>query len=281
MLEPHSKRLLNMQINKLTKLALITGASGGIGREIAKALAKQGFTVLIQGRNEQKLALLKYEIGEQAHVLLGDISIKKQRDSMLTKAFEFGIINLLVNAAGTSQFASFESMQEAEISTLITTNLSSPIQLCQSFITQYKQLGMYANETKEVRIVNVGSAFGYIGYPGFSTYCASKFGLRGFTQALAREYSDTPFKFLYFAPRATNTHINSLAVRNMNAEMGNREDEPEYVAQQFLTFLRTQKRETVLGWPEKLFARVNSVFPAIVDKAIQSKLTIIKRYMQA
>jgi len=271
----------NITTNKESKIALVTGASGGIGREIAIALAKQGFTVLIQGRNEQKLQLLKYEIGEHAHILLADISIKKQRDSMLAKAFEFGSIDMLVNAAGTSQFASFESMPEADITKLINTNLSSPILVCQAFIAHYKLKGMPKNENKIVRIINVGSAFGYIGYPGFSSYCASKFGLRGFTQTLAREYSDTPFKFSYFAPRATKTKINSLAVHNMNTELGNREDDPKYVAQQFLDFLRSQKRETVIGWPEKLFAKVNSVFPSIVDKAIQSKLAIIKRYMQA
>ncbi len=127
-------------------------------------------------------------------------------------------------------------------------------------------------------IVNVGSAFGSIGYPGYSGYCASKFGLRGFTEALRRELGATRVKVLYFAPRATNTAINSAAVVAMNQQLGNQMDSPELVAKALLQQLETAQSRRFLGWPEQLFVRLNAIFPALVDKALQKKLAVIEKY---
>ncbi|WP_350609614.1 SDR family NAD(P)-dependent oxidoreductase, partial [Pseudoalteromonas sp. 41-MNA-CIBAN-0057] len=83
---------------------------------------------------------------------------------------------------------------------LLSTNLAVPMKLCQLFLEQ-----LQANTGT---IVNVGSSFGSIGYPYQTLYCASKFGLRGFSEALSRELSDTGVRVTYLAPRATDTDIN-------------------------------------------------------------------------
>ncbi len=137
----------------------------------------------------------------------------------------------MINNAGISQFA-LSAQQDYQQQLQI--NLLAPMQLCQLLLPQLQQ-------QPEAVIVNVGSAFGSIGYPGFSGYCASKFGLRGFTEALKRELAASPVRVLYFAPRATDTSINSAAVVAMNQQLGTRMDSPEFVAAQLLAQLKTRK----------------------------------------
>jgi NAD(P)-dependent dehydrogenase (short-subunit alcohol dehydrogenase family) len=166
------------------------------------------------------------------------------------------------------------------INQLIQTNLVTPMLFTHEFLAKSKASNKYSSGTETLNVIQLGSAFGYIGYPGFSAYSASKFGLRGFTEALAREYSDTKIRFAYFAPRATNTGINTASVDDMNQALGNTMDSVDVVAKTFLTFLNSHKREQVVGWPEIFFARVNGLMPTLVDNAIESKLSIIKRYLQ-
>lgn len=255
--------------------SLVTGASGGIGSAIAEALHSKGYRVLIQGRDEHKLAKIKKKLGFNAEVLIADLNQSIQRQQLLLKLKEYGAIDLIVNAAGISEFSAFESTSEQRIQELITTNLVTPILFTQEILAHTK---LQKNKTT---FINIGSAFGYIGYPGFSGYCASKFGLRGFTESLSREYSDTQFTFAYFAPRATQTDINASNVDAMNKALGNSVDSTDYVAQQFIKFINKQSREGSVGWPEKLFIRLNSVFPTLVDRAIKSKLPLIKQFLSA
>jgi short-subunit dehydrogenase len=134
--------------------------------------------------------------------------------------------------------------------------------------------------SSEAHIVNVGSTFGSIGFAYHSLYCASKFGLRGFTESLMREYAGTGLRFHYFAPRATQTAINSAQVMSMNNALGNAMDAPNDVAAQLVDMLNKQQRRRFIGFPEKLFVKINGAFPAIVDMALKKQLPTIQRYMK-
>jgi hypothetical protein len=100
--------------------------------------------------------------------------------------------------------------------------------------------------------------FGAIGFPGYVAYSTTKFALRGFTEALRRELAGSSVTVQYLAPRATRTPINSSAVERMNAELGVAMDPPERVARELAELLRTGRRSAVVGWPEKLFVRINA-----------------------
>lgn len=263
-----------------SKTCLVTGASGGIGGAIAKMLCANGYHVFIQGRNKDKLQQLKLAMSGNCEILLGDLNKAEERQNILNLAFVNNHIDLLVNAAGLSSFVAFEETTPELINELMQTNLITPMVFTQEFLAKSKSSAKNHPELEQLNIIQVGSAFGYIGYPGFSTYCASKFGLRGFTEALAREYSDTSIRFRYFAPRATNTDINAASVDDMNNALGNSVDSVDTVAKAFMTFLNSKKRQQVIGWPEKLFVRINGFLPKLVDNAIQAKLSIIKRYLQ-
>jgi short-subunit dehydrogenase len=120
---------------------------------------------------------------------------------------------------------------------------------------------------------------GYLGYPGHAAYCASKFALRGFSEALRRELADTGVRVMYFAPRTTRTAMNSRALDALNAELGVAADAPEGVARALLSRLGKPAGERRLGMPEALFARINQLAPSLVDRALRRQLPQIRRHL--
>ncbi len=254
--------------------AILTGATGGIGQAIAKELAPHCKSLILQGRDTQKLTALKDSLAPsnvRIEILAGDISDAGTATQLVHLAQSMGGLNLLVNNAGVSYFQSFEKQSTEDMTHLMQTNLLAPIVLTQALLPLLKQTTS--------QIVNVGSTFGYLGFPGFSTYCASKFGLRGFSQALRRELSDTSVTVKYFSPRATQTSINTDAVVQMNHELGTSSDTPEFVAKEFITFLSSKAWEKKLGFKEAFFVFLNQLFPALPDQAIGKQLPIIKKYL--
>ena len=155
---------------------------------------------------------------------------------------------------------------------MLDINLLSPILLCQEMLPL---LGKQA----VARIINIGSTFGSIGYPGFSAYCASKFGLRGFTEALRRELDGSAVQVSYIAPRATRTELNSDAVVAMNAELGTAMDDPDAVAAAVIrSIVGSRRSDQYIGWPEKLFVRINALLPGLVDNSLRKQLPVIRRF---
>lgn len=250
------------------KTLLLTGATGGIGRAMAHALAANGASLILVSRDAQQLQRLRQQL--PGNHLLCAADLAKEQD--LLRLVEFcqsqGALDGVINNAGISQFA---LTAQQDYQRQLQINLITPMRLCQLLLPQLQT-------RPEAVIVNVGSAFGSIGYPGFSGYCASKFGLRGFTEALKRELAASDVSVLYFAPRATDTAINSTAVVEMNQQLGNRMDSPEFVAAQLLAQLKSRQSRRFLGWPEQLFVRLNGLFPALVDRALRSKLAIITKF---
>lgn len=250
---------------------VLSGATGGIGQCIAKQLADAGHRLVLLGRNDQKLSSLAKQLpGQHQHFSL-DLRNHDEIDSVCQQ-LSFGKgIDALINNAGLSCFGDFRHPQ-MDPQALMEVNLLAPIRLCQGLMPSLLR-------SEQGCIINIGSSFGSIGYPGFSLYCASKFGLRGFTEALQREFADHDIAIHYLAPRAVNTEMNSPAVNAMNKELGNQVDEPDVVAQAVAQLLgQRQSQRRYLGWPEKLFVRLNALLPALVGKALSKQLPIIRRY---
>ncbi|WP_306518226.1 SDR family oxidoreductase [Rheinheimera sp.] len=250
------------------KTILLTGATGGIGQAIAMELAKAGAELILVSRDSEALLRLRQQLPGQHRVFSADITDEKALRRLQVFCQQQGALHGLINNAGISQF---DMVAQQDYAAQIKVNLLAPMQLCQQLLPQLQQQA-------DAFIVNVGSAFGSIGYPGFSGYCASKFGLRGFTEALKRELGAGKLQVLYFAPRATHTGINSAAVVAMNQQLGNQMDSPEQVAAALLSQLKASQSRRFLGWPEQLFVRLNALFPALVDKALQKKLAVIEKY---
>jgi short-subunit dehydrogenase len=257
------------------KNIVLTGASGGIGRAIATKLSNAGGRLILVGRDAEKLSQLLTEIGRHDHVsVAADINSDDGRCLILDTCRKTGKpgVSLLINCAGVSEFGLLGELPQSSIRQLIDINLISPIQLCSDLLPLLQR-------QKEACIINIGSTFGSIGYPGFSTYCASKFGLRGFTEALRRELADTNIKVVYVAPRATRTKLNNAAVVAMNDALGTSMDDPAIVADMVLRAARGKTGpDKYMGWPEKLFVRINALLPGIVDNSLRKQLPIIRRF---
>lgn len=163
------------------KTALVTGATGGIGAAIAKALHGAGATVGISGRNEDKLQALAGELGERVHVLPADLSSAEGADALVKAATEaMEKIDILVNNAGLTRDNLSMRMKDEEWQQVLDVNLTAPFRLAKAV-----QRGMMKN--RHGRIVNISSVVGVTGNPGQTNYCASKAGMIGWSKAMAAE----------------------------------------------------------------------------------------------
>ena len=259
---------------------VLTGASGGLGQAFARALAMHSSAMVLAGRDPLKLHALQQTIAVAApHVALrvvaGDLTEAGTQQEVLRQAESLGDpIDLLINAAGINEFHPFESQPRASVERIIAIDLLAPMQLTQCMLPLLKR-------PPRAQVINVGSVFGYLGYPGFASYCAAKFGLRGFSQALRRELSDTNVAVRYFAPRATRTPLITPAISAMNRELKTREDAPEAVARLLVRFVAGSGWDRKLGFPERLYVLLNDLAPRVNDSAIRRQLRVIRRHFGA
>lgn len=259
------------------KWVLLTGASGGIGECIAQELYQAGAKLILVGRDQKKLLAIRIRhqfSASRAAIIEADINSVEGREKIIFTCNKLPEpVSILINNAGLSDFHFLDQQPSSTVTALIQTNLLSPMLLTQILLPVLKK-------SEAPVIVNMGSTFGSIGYPGYAAYCASKFGLRGFTEALRRELANTSIAVCYVAPRATRTSINSKLVNEMNQLLGNATDDPALVAGQVLKAIIKRRPVTYIGWPEKLFARINQIFPGIVDGALRKQLPVIQKFSQ-
>jgi short-subunit dehydrogenase len=258
-----------------TMRVLLTGATGGIGRVIARRLLEGGSHVLLVARDADALGSLLKSCafaGGRVHAHRADLTRVEARTELCAAArLWHGGINVVINNAGLNPFAMYEDLSAEQLDQTLAVNVHAPMHLCRELLPWLKGQDAAA-------IVNVGSVFGSIGYPGYVAYSATKFAVRGFSEALRRELADTRVTVKYFAPRATRTAMNSAAVEEMNSRLNVAMDSPERVARELIALLRHGKYSAIVGWPEKAFVKVNGVLPGIVDRALRGKLSIIRAF---
>lgn len=166
--------------------ALITGATGGIGQQIAHAFAKQGANLVISGTREsvlKELAInLKSTYGIQAWVKTCSLSNHQEVDQLFTSAEQLagGTIHILVNNAGITRDNLAMRMKDEEWQSVIDVNLTSTFRLCRSAVKSMMR-------ERYGRIINITSVVGVGGNPGQANYCASKAGMIGMSKSMAQE----------------------------------------------------------------------------------------------
>ncbi|WP_367253690.1 SDR family oxidoreductase [Pseudomonas sp. stari2] len=249
---------------------VLTGASGGIGLAIADALCAAGAQVLAVARHQAVLQPLLERYPQNLCWVAADLTFLSDRRKVLAAAEAIGGLNLLINAAGINHFAMLEQLDDSEINAMLAVNISAPICLTRLLLPLLKQ-------ADSAMVVNVGSTYGSIGYPGYASYCATKFALRGFSEALRRELADTRVGVLYVAPRATRTSMNSLAAQALNDALNASVDDPQTVAAAVVHAIVGDRRDLYLGWPERFFVRLNSLLPILVDRGLRKQLPLIRR----
>jgi len=254
---------------------LLTGAAGGIGRELSKLLSVRGARLCLVDREMTAVAALAQtlQLGEADSLpLAGDITKFGDREVIIRRMQEtLGGIDILINLAGVLDFKRFEDTDPGMIQRILAVNVEAPMQLVREVLP--RMISQRAG-----RIVKIGSMFGSIGFPCFAVYSASKFALRGFSQALRRELNGTGVGVTYVSPRAVKTPLNPDVV-NLMAERGMMHmDDAQCVAESIVQAIEKDKNEAYLGFPEKLFARINGVFPGLVDQGIAKQVPDILKY---
>ncbi len=163
------------------KCALVTGASGGIGAEIARVLHQAGATVALSGTRVEPLEALAAELGERAHVLPCNLSVPDEVEGLVKRAVEaMGAVDILVNNAGITRDGLAMRMSDEDWASVIDVNLTATFRLCRAAIR-----GMM--KARWGRIVNISSVVGTTGNAGQVNYAASKAGMVGMSKSLAAE----------------------------------------------------------------------------------------------
>jgi short-subunit dehydrogenase len=254
---------------------LITGASGGIGGAIARQLAQRGATLILVNRDGDKLEAFANELraaGGKVIPLVGDLATPGEPARLVQDALvQAGTIDILINCAGVQNFGFFADESAADTATLFNINTIAPIALTNAVLPHMLKKG-------KGQIVNLGSIFGSIGFPCFASYSASKFALRGFSEALRRELAGTGVGVTYVAPRFTRTAFNRSAVTRMANALKMNQDEPESVAASVIATIERDGQERYLGWPEKLFVRINSILPRLVDPSLIKQVDLMRPF---
>lgn len=244
---------------------LLTGATGGIGQAIAKALLSRGASVMLSGRSPARLAALARQLGgagsaqPNIHWHAADLDDRAALAALRDAAAQWQV-NVLVNNAGTPSFGRFETFGDEHLEQVLRTNLLAPMRLTQALLPSLLR-------QPRAQVVQVGSALGRIGLPGYSVYSASKFGLRGFAESLRRELRGSPVRIQYLGPRSTRTSFNDARVDAYNRATGSTVDTPEAVALALLELVESEAAERFVGWPEKLAVRLNGAAPEWLDGA--------------
>jgi 3-oxoacyl-[acyl-carrier protein] reductase len=176
------------------KTALVTGATGGIGESIARALYTQGASVALSGRNEIKLQALKEDLGDRAAIFPADLSEDDAIDALIKGVEEtFGQIDVLVNNAGLTRDGLSMRMKDEDWQQVLDVNLTAPFKLAQAV-----QRGMM--KRRAGRIVNIASVVGVTGNPGQCNYVASKAGMIGWSKSMAAEVASRGITVNCIAP---------------------------------------------------------------------------------
>ena len=201
--------------NLTGKTALITGASGGIGAAIAKALHAAGATIAISGTRQAVLEELKTQIGENVHVMPCNLSNVEDVEKLIpTAEAAMGGLDILVNNAGITKDGLAMRMKDEDWQSVIDVNLTSNFRLCRAAMR-----GMM--KKRWGRIINITSIVGVTGNPGQVNYVASKAGIIGMTKSIAQE----------------------LAARGVTANCV----APGFIATPMTDVLNDKQKETILG----------------------------------
>ena len=196
------------------KVALVTGASQGIGRAVALRLAQDGFSVALAARNEDKLKQVAAEIaaaGGHAEIFTLDVSneesIKTTAKAVLAR---FGKLDVLINNAGITRDNLLLRMKHADWDDVLQTNLTGAFLLTQALMGSMIR-------ARSGRIVNISSVVGRIGQAGQANYAASKAGLIGFTKSLARELASRGVTANVVAPGYIESPMTAVLDEKQNA----------------------------------------------------------------
>ncbi|MFO1069877.1 MAG: 3-oxoacyl-[acyl-carrier-protein] reductase [Geminicoccaceae bacterium] len=197
------------------RTALVTGATGGIGGAIARALHAQGATVLAAGRRRDALDALVAELGSRAHALEGDLTGENAADELIKAGEAIAPVDILVNNAGITRDMLALRLKDADWQLVLDTNLTSAFRLSRAALR-----GMM--KRRHGRIVSITSIVGVTGNPGQANYAAAKAGMIGMTKSLAAEIANRGVTVNCVAPGFIDTAMTQVLDEKQREAMTSR-----------------------------------------------------------
>jgi short-subunit dehydrogenase len=262
------------------KVAAITGAGSGIGQQLAILLAKQGCHLALSDINAQGLAATRALIEADIHVSLMVVDVAQQHEveAWATHVIQqHGKVNLIFNNAGVALGSTIEGASYEDLEWIMGINFWGVVYGTKSFLPLLKQSG-------EGHVINLSSVFGLTAQPTQAGYNASKFAVRGFTEALRQELDlqNCGVSALCVHPGGIKTNIANAARRNNSvATLGMRTDEtensfndflrypPERAAQEILDAVLQNKRRVLIGNDAKALDIVQRLLPSAYQRLMQ------------
>ncbi len=239
---------------------VITGASSGIGRALARTFARQGHAVLAVARREERLLELCQEMAEMpaapVHCLALDITSPGATQALFEEAVRvFGKVHVLINNAGMSPYQEFHELYRGHLYQILSLNIQSLTELCYLFIPHMLAHG------EPSHVVNVGSVGGYAPLPKFSVYTGSKHYVRIFTNLLYHEYRGSNIQVSALHPGGVLTEFPVLAGQRIKKSAQKTMLTPEQVAEQAYPAILKGKRVIVPGAINKLAVLMGKILP--------------------
>ncbi len=244
--------------------AVVTGASSGIGRETALELARHGTRLVLTARRADRLAALQAEItahGGTAISVVGDIADAALRQRVLEAAAqEFGGLDILVNNAGIGALGPFREADEARLRRVMEVNFFALVEMTRRALPILQQ-------GHRPIIVNVSSVLGHRAVPNKSEYCASKFAVHGFSDALRAELAGDGVDVLLVSPSTTASEFFERASGSDDApsRMPSGAMSPRTVARKVVRAMRRGRHEIILSPGGTLLVWLDRLLPTVTN----------------
>lgn len=255
---------------KMKKYILITGATSGIGLEMAKILAQAGHHLVITGRNKDKLenaaTILRGCGNGSIAIYTADLASAEQAMGLYESIKRDGLyIQTLVNNAGAGSYGDFVEMDLKADLDMIELNIASVVVLCKLFARDMAAGG-------GGRIMNVASLLSFLPFPYYSVYSATKAFILAFSETLAAELADSNVVITTLCPGPVDTPFNTLAMWNTNAYKANKPMPAAVVAQQGVALLLQGTGKKIVGFNNWFISNLPRITPDFIMMKIKKHL---------
>ena len=245
--------------------AIVTGASSGIGRELAIQLNAAGGELIVTARRGERLAELRDLVADKGNkfvIVPGDITDPELRRELINTAVrELGGLDLLLNNAGIGAFGPFAEADEERLLRIMEVNFFAPLELIRAALP-------HLQDGNRPLICNIGSVLGHCAVPNKSEYCASKFALHGFSDALRAELRSQGIDVLLVSPSTTDSEFFSQVIDKPGEDdvpVSPLKMPPAVVARKTLSAIRRGRREVILSTTGNLLVWADRLLPGVVN----------------
>lgn len=246
---------------------LCTGASSGIGAALSRQLAGRGARLVLNARREEQLKELARDIeekGGEVCLVPGDITEQQTRQAMLAQSqSQWGGVDAIINCAGIGSIANFTDSTEDVLRQIMEVNFFAAVELTRLAIPVL-QTG------RQPIIVNVGSVLGHRAVPRKSEYCASKFALHGFSDALRAELAAVGIDLLLVSPSTTSSEFfdRLLQQDETSTKAGRRGMTPQQVARKIVRAMAAGRHEIIVSAGGKLLVWLDRLCPPLMNRLL-------------